>query len=253
VSCALALGDPQFTVLVDGHQVGAAQDVTASHDAGQWQDITINGDFANAHHVQIAFGNDAYGGTHAEDRNVYVGSITLDGHQYQGTSGVDTAAAGYEAIDPNAAVMVTNGVLTFDVSGASSTGTSIPGMGSSTPVDPTTPATGATTPVADAQGVQTFSDGHGHDLFVLHSASNTGATISDFHPGEDVLDLTPVLHAIGYTGQDPVADHVLQLTSDPSGGTDVMIDPQGVDPSHGQTLVTLANVTPQDLSHSIWH
>ena len=100
--------------------------------------------------------------------------------------------------------------------------------------------------------MQTFSDGSGHDVFVFNSMSNAGAAIDNFHAGQDILDLAPLLHSIGYTGSDPVADHVLQFAQDPSGGTDVMIDPHGVDPSHGQTVVTLANVTPQDLSHSTW-
>lgn len=74
------LGDAVFKLLVDGYQIGADTTVTANHRAGQWQDFTFHTDLATtAKSVSVVFTNDAYGGTAATDRNLYVQSITIDG------------------------------------------------------------------------------------------------------------------------------------------------------------------------------
>ena len=76
------MGNAQFTVMVDGRQVGGVQTVTASHGAGQSQDIALVGDFnGTSGHADVAinFLNDAWGGTAATDRNLHVEAITLNG------------------------------------------------------------------------------------------------------------------------------------------------------------------------------
>src|SRR6202035_4157783 len=70
--------DPQFIVLVDGQQIGGTVTVSAVHDKGQWQDITLTGHFAAPKEVDIRYINDASGGTHATDINLYVDSITVN-------------------------------------------------------------------------------------------------------------------------------------------------------------------------------
>ena len=73
-------GDATFTVSVDGQQVGGTFTATASHSAGQDQTFTINGSFgAGDHTVSVDFLNDAWNGTAATDRNLYVDGITADG------------------------------------------------------------------------------------------------------------------------------------------------------------------------------
>ena len=70
-------GDAQFTVSVDGQQVGGTQTATASHAAGQSQTLALQGAFGTAQHtVAVTFLNDAYAGTAATDRNLYVDAIT---------------------------------------------------------------------------------------------------------------------------------------------------------------------------------
>ena len=72
-------GDAQFTVAVDGTQMGGVQTATASHSAGQTQAFTIKGTFgASQHAVTVSFLNDAYGGSPSTDRNLYVDSL-VDG------------------------------------------------------------------------------------------------------------------------------------------------------------------------------
>ncbi len=73
-------GSAQYTVSVDGVQVGGTQTAAALHGSGQDDSVTVKGDWAaGAHVVAISFLNDAYGGTPATDRNLYVDGITADG------------------------------------------------------------------------------------------------------------------------------------------------------------------------------
>ena len=73
-------GDAQFTVAVDGTQIGGVQTATASHAGGQSQLFNVRGSFAaGSHTVTVNFLNDAYGGTAQTDRNLYVTGATIDG------------------------------------------------------------------------------------------------------------------------------------------------------------------------------
>ena len=77
------LGDAQFSVTLDGMPLGAAQTVTASHKAGAQQSFTIQGNWgAGPHKVAVKYLNDAYGGTSATDRNLYLTSAEYDGNPY---------------------------------------------------------------------------------------------------------------------------------------------------------------------------
>ena len=72
-------GDAQFTVSVDGKQVGGTLTAQAPHANGQDQTLDIEGNFgAGTHTVAVDFLNDLYTpGT--GDRNLYVDSASYDG------------------------------------------------------------------------------------------------------------------------------------------------------------------------------
>ncbi|MGU3330918.1 carbohydrate-binding domain-containing protein, partial [Methylobacterium mesophilicum] len=73
-------GDAQYTVSVDGKQIGGTLTAHASHAAGQSDTVTVNGDWASGGHtVAVNFLNDAYGGSASLDRNLYVDSATYGG------------------------------------------------------------------------------------------------------------------------------------------------------------------------------
>jgi hypothetical protein len=114
-------GDAQFAVLVDGHQIGGPTSVTTLHGTG-FQDFTYTGNFGTGSHtVEVDFLNDAWGGTAATDRNLYVGGITFDGTSYAGQTAQNTSsAAGDPDLDPHAAEMFRNGAVTFTNVGGSS-------------------------------------------------------------------------------------------------------------------------------------
>jgi hypothetical protein len=76
-------GDAQFTVAVDGVQLGGPATVTASNAAGQAQDFAFTGNWgAGAHEVTVTFLNDAWGGTPATDRNLYVKGLSFAGQEH---------------------------------------------------------------------------------------------------------------------------------------------------------------------------
>ena len=73
-------GDAQFTVSVDGTQVGGTQTTTAVRGSGQTQAFTFKGGWGSGRHsVGISFLNDAYGGSADKDRNLYVNGLSYDG------------------------------------------------------------------------------------------------------------------------------------------------------------------------------
>jgi len=77
-------GDAQFTVSVDGQQLSGLFTASALHAAGMTQDVVVSGLSTGSHQVAVTFLNDAYGGTPATDRNLYVdgidqGGVTLPG------------------------------------------------------------------------------------------------------------------------------------------------------------------------------
>jgi len=78
--------DAEFTLNVDGQQIGGLQTVTASHTAGQTQTFTFQGNFApGPHAVTVTFANnsmtqgDKAAFNDGGDRNVYVNSVAYDG------------------------------------------------------------------------------------------------------------------------------------------------------------------------------
>ncbi len=79
-------GDAQCVVSIDGKTVGGTVTVTASHAQGESQTVTLTGQWGpGAHDVGVQFINDAWGGTTATDRNLYVNGVSLDGQAAPGT------------------------------------------------------------------------------------------------------------------------------------------------------------------------
>jgi hypothetical protein len=65
-------------VTVDNVQSGGARTATASHAAGQAEQVSLGTLTGGLHTIGMRFINDAYGGSGA-DRNVYVTSVSYDG------------------------------------------------------------------------------------------------------------------------------------------------------------------------------
>ena len=93
----------------------------------------------------------------------------------------------------------------------------------------------------------------GADLFVYGKLPWNAGRITDFTPGEDVLDLRPLFQAAGYAGTDPIADHHLEFRPDGAGGTQVYVDRDA--PGSGDwpfLITTLDGVAPSAIGPGDW-
>jgi Ca2+-binding RTX toxin-like protein len=362
-------GDAQFKVLVDGKQLGGIQTATASHAAGAWQDVTLTGAIGTgSHKVEIQFVNDAYAGSVTTDRNLYVDSVTLNGHHYDGASGTLDPSLGTN--QGTAKALYSNGTLTFAsvdagsaalasasapaaqtaaviatpdaqpvpggahtyvgtnaagvatgttgaddlyASGAKQTligngGNDIFHVGTYTDANIVVGSTGITAVETSADkyvlasgvndliakgdnahtlagnaghnwivggngndvlngadgndvlqvgtGASQLTGGAGKDVFMFSAKADQGNVIHDFTVGTDVIDLTGAMKSTGYAGSDPVADHYLSLVANSTGGTNIMIDPDGNGAQAAHLLVTVENVTTAQLhigADYVWH
>lgn len=110
-------GNAQFTVSVDGTQIGGTQTATASRAAGQSQTYNVSGTFgAGSHTVSVNFLNDAYGGSASADRNLFVNSASFD----------DTA------VSSSSLNMLSSGVQSFSFAGSAPAPTVTVGSGPDT-------------------------------------------------------------------------------------------------------------------------
>ena len=81
------LGNAQFTVAVDGKQLGGTFTATTLHSSGGSQAFAFAGDFgAGQHSVSVKFLNDAYAGSPSLDRNLYVNDIIYNGTDTHATA-----------------------------------------------------------------------------------------------------------------------------------------------------------------------
>lgn len=84
-------------------------------------------------------------------------------------------------------------------------------------------------------GRDTLTGGAGHDVFEIAALPAGAAQITDFTPGQDVLDLRPLL--AGYAGPDPVLDGWVRIAPDGAGGTLISVDVDGPQTAHGFVAV----------------
>jgi Ca2+-binding RTX toxin-like protein len=81
------LGDAQYTISVDGVQIGGVLTAHALRSSGQFDTVTVQGDWAPGDHtVSINFLNDLYGGGPSADRNLRVESLTFNDASVPGAS-----------------------------------------------------------------------------------------------------------------------------------------------------------------------
>ena len=82
-------GDAQYTVSVDGRQVGGVLTAKALHASGASEEVVLAGDWAaGAHRVEVKFLNDAWAGTPETDRNLYLDGASYNGSDIHGVKAV---------------------------------------------------------------------------------------------------------------------------------------------------------------------
>ena len=199
-------GNAQFTISVDGKQVGDAQTAQLSHAAGQAQDFVIQGSFgAGSHTVSVDFLNDLYAGTAATDRNLYVTGASFDGAAQPG----DTLAL-YSAGTQSFKVVSST---TYNEGAA---GGSVTTLGRDT-VDigtgnVTIHANGPSTTVFGGAGTMKFIAGSGNDTI----QAGSGATIASGGSGTLTFTAAKGAAAVVTTGS---GHEVFDLVQGQAGGT----------------------------------
>lgn len=72
-------GSAEYRILIDGQQVGGVLTASALKSLAEADTVSIRGDFAPTVTVTVQMLNDAWGGSLARDRNLYVNAITYNG------------------------------------------------------------------------------------------------------------------------------------------------------------------------------
>ncbi len=95
-------------------------------------------------------------------------------------------------------------------------------------------------------GRDLLNGGEGLDIFVYQNLRDAGDIIREFERQQDKIDLTDVLTGFGYTGLDPLEDGYVALR-DYNGGTQVLLDADGLGGRPGRPFIFIENVTADEL------
>jgi serralysin len=97
------------------------------------------------------------------------------------------------------------------------------------------------------RGPDILTGGPGQDIFVFKSVPSSAGHITDFTSGQDMLDFRDLFAGAGYSGSDPVRDHVLVLTNNSAGGTDISFDADGWGPGSPVPVTTVDHILASSL------
>jgi Ca-dependent carbohydrate-binding module xylan-binding len=187
------LGDAQFTVSMDGHQIGGTQTTTANVQQGQQQQFNVRGDFGSGtHKVTVNFLNDQIGEMYppgtpglppgewavdTTDRNLYVMGASINGGPQPSNTPWELSSQGsfdwYVTAGSNqnasqstsdVAPITSSSVSAGDTGNASSSGMNFVAPGTGTPDTTASTGTTGTTPSA------------GETVTATNTASNNSTT-----------------------------------------------------------------------------
>ena len=104
------------------------------------------------------------------------------------------------------------------------------------------------------KGADVLTGGAGDDQFVFSNIPLKPGHITDFTVGSDLIDLTHLFEKINYNGPDPIADHLLTLTANSRGGTNVFFDADGTGVGKAVQITAVDHVLPVflNLQAEIW-
>jgi Ca2+-binding RTX toxin-like protein len=90
-------------------------------------------------------------------------------------------------------------------------------------------------------GAYKLTGGTGNDIFSFTKSNGGLSTITDFHIGEDLIDMRKIFSDAHYKGTDPMGDHTMTVASDGHGGSLISIDL-----AHTGTMHALVDVQGTD-------
>ncbi|MDP8568203.1 ExeM/NucH family extracellular endonuclease [Methylophilus aquaticus] len=100
--------------------------------------------------------------------------------------------------------------------------------------------------ISGGAGADTLTGGAGRDTFVYQSMRDAMDIITDFTPGQDLLDITALLQSLGVVNSQPFAEGIARWVS-VSGGVQLQIDADGAGPAAARALVTLKGLAMSQL------
>jgi Ca2+-binding RTX toxin-like protein len=181
-------GDAQYTVKVDGVQIGGTFTAHALHAGGTSDTLKVNGDWAVGNHiVAVEFVNDYAEGSAGTDRNLYIDSATYNG-----------------AAVPGSTLPIWSGTQTFTVSDTIPVGSPQPAPAPITGTNGNDMLTGTTSAdtltgragndtLNGGDGEDVLFGGTGRDVFQFSSPSSAnGDMVMDFVHSKDKLDFAKI-------------------------------------------------------------
>ncbi|GAA0571260.1 hypothetical protein GCM10009416_07330 [Craurococcus roseus] len=261
-------GAAEYAVLVDGVQVGGAFTASALHGSGQSDTLTLKGDWAaGAHKVEVRFLNDAWGGSAAADRNLYVDAAAYNGQAVEGAaqtvwSDWQPGAFSFTDVATTATNLFLQGTSGADALAGGAGADRLRGLGGNDALsggggnDALNGGAGADRLDGGAgndyllggAGADVLTGGAGGDRFAFLSAGEGGDTIADFGLAEgDRLDLRGVFAATGQNYAKLAAGGFAKASA-VSGGVLVSVDADGGGDGYA-ALVTLKGLTLASLGN----
>lgn len=102
--------------------------------------------------------------------------------------------------------------------------------------------------ITASTGRDTLTGGLGNDTFVYNRLTDAGDIITDFTPGQDLLDFNGVMESIGFSGSDPLAAGYITFSQSGRNNTLVNIDADGsIGSASPRAFILLQNVQPSAL------
>lgn len=164
------LGNAQYTISVNGQQVGGVITAASVRANGQADTITIKGNWGDSVQLSVNFLNDAWGGNATADRNLHLGSVSLNGIDL-GVSSV-LGVSGARSFTLAKPVAIPEASYAQILEGTSGANTLLGGAGADL--------------LRGAAGADVMTGGAGADTFLF--ANGAGADrVTDFASGADRL------------------------------------------------------------------
>ncbi|GAB6139717.1 ExeM/NucH family extracellular endonuclease [Methylosoma difficile] len=102
--------------------------------------------------------------------------------------------------------------------------------------------------ISGLAGADKLTGSTGADAFVYALTTDGIDTVTDFVPGEDVIDLTALLLNIGYQGDNPIGDGIVKFAASGSNSV-VYIDVDGAGATAQRALLIVNNVSVASLNN----
>jgi hypothetical protein len=243
------MGDAQFTVSVDGKQVGGTLTTTAVAWQGQQQAVYLHGDWgSSAHTVTVSYLSDTIGalgptGTALDnqDQNLYVTGVSYDGIQAGGTPWeLDTVSSHSFQIggggQPGDFVAATTANSPASSGNGGQISAAATGSGSASVTTPDSSGTSTTTTASQSSGNGTIADNStsqpggstAADNSTSQAGGGTAGDNSTSQPGGGTI-------ANGDTGSQPANTSTVAGTSDTSNSGTTAITPAALTGSGSAT------------------